>query len=507
MGLRADTSGEGLTRTDNPTGACTAFWTQRSTVVNRTFDVLYYAGDSTASTYNNGVMVMFGDFGNRLEVWLRSTAFVWQQAAGVALAANTTYDVAVVYNTAASQAGAIYIWAHGSPTNLAQNGSGVNTFTGGNSGTAVSENMYWGDDPTGDAAQATRIMRPRVWNAALTEEELLRERQSRVAVRRRDLWAGWTFQNDAAGIVDYSGNSRNLTESGTVTVEDDVGAFPFSLYQHIFFGASAAAADNDIAAAGSVSISGAAAINATGSIASTGALSIAGAAALTAIGALLTAGSVSIAGAADLDAVGGLAAAGTVSVSGAADLNASGALVATGAVAVSGVADLDAIGGLVSAGSLSISGAAALSGSVNDIAAAGSISVTGAAALAAIGQISATGSLSVVGVSSLGGSVNDIAASGSLTIAGASALHAIGQLAATGAVSVTGAADLSGLAANDLVAAGSLSINGSATPSAVGVLSAAGSIVIVGKAQLASDASLPPESRTARVIFRQRILS
>jgi len=230
MGLRADTSGEGLTRTDNPTGACTAFWRQRSTVVNRTFDVVYYAGDSTASTYENGVMVMFGDFGNRLEVWLRSTAFVYQMTN--TMAANTWYDCAVVYNTGASQAGALYVWAHGSATNLA------GSFTGGSAGTAVSENMFWGDDPTGDAAQATRIAHPRVWNAALTEAELIRERWSRTAVRRRDLWAGWSFQNDGHGLVDYSGNGRDLTESGTVTVEDDPPGIALVPWSPVFFGAS-----------------------------------------------------------------------------------------------------------------------------------------------------------------------------------------------------------------------------------------------------------------------------
>lgn len=240
MAIRADTSGEGATRTDNPTGDCTIFFRIRPAVVNRTFDVLFYAGDSSASTYENGVMIMFGDFGDRIEVWLRSTAFVFQQTAGNALTANNWYDVAVVYNTGASQAGNCYIWQHGASTN--RGGS----FTGGSAGTAVSEHLQFCDDPTGDAAQQTRIEGGRMWNAQLTEAELIRERFSKRAVRRRDLWGEWSLRNDSFGLTDTSGNGRNLTESGTLTVEDDAPGIPHAPWNQVRVGASPAGGSGTI---------------------------------------------------------------------------------------------------------------------------------------------------------------------------------------------------------------------------------------------------------------------
>lgn len=144
---------------------------------------------------------------------------------------------------------------------------------------------------------------------------------------------------------------------------------------------AAGGVSNDIAAAGSVAITGAAALNATGS--------------------LLAAGAVSITGVADLDARGTLAAAGALSITGAADLDARGVLVAAGALSITGAADLDAIGAIAAAGTLSISGTAAISGNANDIAAAGSLSIGGAAVLNAVGQLLAAGSIVITGVAAL----------------------------------------------------------------------------------------------------------
>lgn len=144
----------------------------------------------------------------------------------------------------------------------------------------------------------------------------------------------------------------------------------------------APASSSDIAAAGSVSITGAASLNATGNV--------------------LAAGALSITGAADLDASGSLVAAGALSISGSADLDASGSLLAAGSISISGAADLDAIGSLIAAGAISISGAAELTGvGGNDIAAAGSLSITGAASLTAIGQLVAAGSIVITGSAQL----------------------------------------------------------------------------------------------------------
>ncbi len=179
-------------------------------------------------------------------------------------------------------------------------------------------------------------------------------------------------------------------------------------------------------------------------VAAAGSLSITGAAVLNAAGSLAAAGAASITGAADLDATGTLAAAGAVSITGAADLDAAGSLAAAGALAITGAADLDAIGNLLAAGSLEIAGAADLTGAAaNDIAAAGSLSITGSADLDAIGQLLAAGSIVITGAADLTGvSANDIAASGALSITGTADLDAIGQLLAAGSIFITGIAAL-----------------------------------------------------------------
>lgn len=209
-----------------------------------------------------------------------------------------------------------------------------------------------------------------------------------------------------------------------------------------------AAAGGDVAAAGSLSITGAAVLNAAGSLAA--------------------AGAASISGAADLDAAGSLVAAGALSITGAADLDATGALLAAGSASITGTADLDAIGNLLAAGSLAIEGAADLTGaSDTDVAASGSLSVTGSAALNAIGSLTTAGSLSIIGSSDL---------------------DAIGQLLAAGSIVVTGAADLTSTTASDISASGELSITGSADLDAIGQLLSAGSIFITGIAALTSGA-------------------
>ena len=117
-------------------------------------------------------------------------------------------------------------------------------------------------------------------------------------------------------------------------------------------------------------------------IAATGTLSITGAAQLNATGALLSAGSLAITGSADLDAVGELVAAGSLTVNGAAQLNAVGNLVAAGALSINGLADLS-------------------SASDIDIAAVGSLSITGAANLSAVGELAASGSVVITGEAEL----------------------------------------------------------------------------------------------------------
>jgi len=186
------------------------------------------------------------------------------------------------------------------------------------------------------------------------------------------------------------------------------------------------------------------AAGAASDIAAIGSLSITGVADLDALGSLLAAGTLSITGVADLDARGTLIAAGALSITGAADLDASGSLLAAGSLSISGAADLDAIGQLIAAGSIVINGSADLtSAATEDIAATGSLSISGVADLDATGSLLAAGLLQINGLASLtSGDENDLSAVGLLQITGSATLTSFGALIAAGSIVITGSADL-----------------------------------------------------------------
>jgi len=186
------------------------------------------------------------------------------------------------------------------------------------------------------------------------------------------------------------------------------------------------------------------AAGAASDIAAIGSLSITGVADLDALGSLLAAGTLSITGAADLDARGTLIAAGALSITGAADLDARGSLLAAGSLSISGAADLDAIGHLIAAGSIVINGLADLtSAATEDIAATGSLSISGIADLDATGSLLAAGLLQINGLAALtSGDENDLSAVGLLQITGSATLTSFGALIAAGSIVITGSADL-----------------------------------------------------------------
>lgn len=336
---------------------------------------------------------------------------------------------------------------------------GSNTFTTLSVSNATSgspSNMHLGTYFTSFAQfmYPGRFWNVKIWDRKLTSAELMVESFYARPMYPASINLWWKLKN-ATDTADYSGNARTATFFNTPTVSDDTVNL-WATRRRIF--TSAAAVTNDIAAVGSLSITGAADLDALGSLSAAGALSISGVA--------------------DLDAQGSLVAAGALSITGAADLDARGSLVAAGALSITGAADLDATGSLVAAGSVAISGSASLTGSLNDISAAGAISISGVADLDAIGSLAAAGALSIAGIA-------DLDATGSLT--------------AAGSLSITGAADLAGVLASDMSAVGSLSISGAASLTAIGQLIASGEIRITGVASLAGATAIPSSDQTVTV--------
>lgn len=71
-----------------------------------------------------------------------------------------------------------------------------------------------------------RVQDFKVWTAALTDAEILAEMAQRAPVRTSGLWA-YVPLTDISSLSDQSGNSHNLTATGTLTTEDGP-TFPLS---------------------------------------------------------------------------------------------------------------------------------------------------------------------------------------------------------------------------------------------------------------------------------------
>jgi hypothetical protein len=111
------------------------------------------------------------------------------------------------------------------------------------------------DDPY-DEWWDGRVANIRVYSAALTATELLHEAQLLRPVRGSNLWAWWPLYSHT-DLVDYSGNGRDLSSSGTLTTEDGpnvtYGASPLWVVGQVAGGGPTHTLTAD---AGSYSISG-----------------------------------------------------------------------------------------------------------------------------------------------------------------------------------------------------------------------------------------------------------
>jgi formylmethanofuran dehydrogenase subunit C len=487
------------------------------------FTIAGWARHVTVNTGTERPIVFFGnDFGEFRLIWRTSNAFaVNVSGANSNFSANPPTDGTWFYwgiwvsGTGASQFGGWWRDVAGNSGTVTRNSASVTVAS-----LDICRNRAASAYYNGDVANVA------VYDAALTQDEWLQNMFAYVPVARRDVLRYHWPLLDSSDTRDLSGNAW----SPTLTTVDTADGPPIRWLSRVALHPFASAgASEDIAAAGTLSITGSADLDASGSLAAAGTLSVTGAADLDASGALLAAGTVSITGAADLDALGTLAATGTLSVTGAADLDALGELSAAGTLSINGdasltggapidlaadgtlsivgAASLNASGALAAAGTVSVTGAADLDAQ-GALAAAGSLSVTGAADLDARGTLSAAGTVSINGSAFLADADSeDLLASGSLAISGAATLTAAGALTAAGSLSVTGSADLDSI--GQLVVSGSLAITGAAAVTATGSLSAAGQIAIFGAALLIDPNAGAPhvrKSHTAKAGVGNRTL-
>jgi hypothetical protein len=192
-----------------PSGDFTiGYWRRNPPVLDQQYDADFWMGTQTAgaNAYNDSVMIVQGNPADTLEVWARNSA------------------APRVGPTASLQAGA---WNYVSLTGNTGTGQNLSlridvsdteyTGTTGALGTYATTRMEVGNDANSDNAPTARYAWLTVHNSILTLERI-RQNMRSFNHAAHDAWVAVSLENDADGLVDVSGNGRNFSESGSLTV-------------------------------------------------------------------------------------------------------------------------------------------------------------------------------------------------------------------------------------------------------------------------------------------------
>lgn len=207
MAVRFDASGEALTRTASLPSS-TAFtmcgWAKRAA---STSTWTFFAGLENATSSSTKYMVI--GYRNNGPFCISS------DTGGTAAQFGTTYGDGVWFFWAISNAGTGATDFKGYA--MASTESSFQTVTEtGSSFTAAM--MPFGNDSYNERFNGT-MAGLRVWDAVLTQAELEQERYSILPVRMANLHGFWPIFGHS-DLVDYSGNARDLTATGTLSTED-----------------------------------------------------------------------------------------------------------------------------------------------------------------------------------------------------------------------------------------------------------------------------------------------
>lgn len=217
MAGRADASGDRYAISSAPSGAITVEIEFYGTAYTNQYDALFWMGQSASggTAYDRAIMAVFGNPANNMEIWAcdSTAARVGPAATGGAWLTNTWHRVTIVIEgtTAGSN---ILLYADGSGTPL-------DTGTVGNANTYLAQRIEIGNDVNSDNAVNVRSANVVVTNRAFTANEVVSRQALPFHRRAAGAWGAWTLDDDtAAGLRDWSGNGRNLTETGTMTVTE-----------------------------------------------------------------------------------------------------------------------------------------------------------------------------------------------------------------------------------------------------------------------------------------------
>lgn len=289
------------------------------------------------------------------------------------------------------------------------NGVSQGTMSGGGVATAIAWNRLVIGGFNGDAQDAY------VFNRALSAVEIQLLMNGRQFLGNRTSLVGhWPLLGGGNSLVDWSGNGRTLTATGSCP---------------------------DAARNAPVAWNSRAVLQTLrpgiGPIAGVGASSVSASGTLSIATALTGAGQASVSASATGKEAAALSGTGASSASGAATVSEAAALTGSGQVSVSG-AGAFASGSLAGSGATSVSGAATLSEAVA-LAGVGNVAVAGSAAISQLRSIDGTGASSV----SASGTVSrqlQLVGSGDCAVAGSAVVSVATALTGTGQVSVSGAA-------------------------------------------------------------------
>lgn len=215
MSLRVDTNTDRVSYAGAPTGdVCAMAWINASSLGTQ-YDAVYWSGDATAgaNAYDASAMLVFGNPANNMEFWGKDSTAArigpFTPNGVGSFATNTWYHVAVNYNT-----------ANGGTCEVFVDGISRGTGTMGSAAAFQTERTEWGNDANSDNHPTVSIFNPKIWNRKLTATEIQAEMLQQMPVDATSIWSAAQFDNDTTGLVDLSGNGRDYTETGTLTVDN-----------------------------------------------------------------------------------------------------------------------------------------------------------------------------------------------------------------------------------------------------------------------------------------------
>lgn len=282
---------------------------------------------------------------------------------------------------------------------------------------------------SGEDLQSAQFEDFRVWNRALTQQEIVREMRSVYPVSRGGLVAQ-VIAETPDHVNDYSGNGR-MTVTGTLSVGQTIGSYlPWPRRRRVMY----TAAGGDV----TLALTGQALASALGTLVPNLSLALTGQAAASAAGTLVPGTSKTLTGSALASSAGTLIPAATVLLVGSALALSAGTLVPALSLALSGQALTGSLGTLVPALSVPLSGLLITIGQGN-LSAPGNVTValTGIALAASQGALVPSTSKALAG-SALSIGLGTLIPGTSPTLTGSAVTSAQGSIGPTLTVAMVG---------------------------------------------------------------------